>query len=263
VVNPKLIKHLEQIGLTDKSALVYAYLLESGGSFPSIISQKTKLNRSTVYKILDDLKEKNLIVESEKTKKLYYKVLDPDRLLKFTKNNIETATDRHESAERLLPRLLDLFSSTEERPKINFLGGPNTLPELYHDAVHETGDGVIRIFGNQDIFAKYLAKDELVEIIKEKEKNNIETREILPDTESNRNYYDQTFILAKKSLTPKVRFVPKDLYAFGSMVVIFGISKIAIIKPTQNNLSCTIIDDENIQKTLKMIFEICWNEGVE
>lgn len=261
--NPKLIKHLEQIGLTDKSALVYAYLLESGGSFPAIISQKTKLNRSTVYKILDDLKEHNLIIESEKSKKLYYKILDPNRLLKFTKNNISTATDRHESAERLLPRLLDLFSSTEERPKISFLGGPKTLIELYADATLERGDGSIRIFGNQDIFTKFLSKDDQKEIIRYKEKNNIETREILPDTESNKNYYDETFILAKKSLTPKVRFVDKDLFSFVSMIVIYGNSKTAIVKPTHNNLNCTIIEDENIHKTFKMIFEICWNQGKE
>lgn len=260
--NPKLIKHLEQIGLTDKSALVYAYLLESGGSFPSVISQKTQLNRSTVYKILDNLKSNNLIIETEKTKKLYYKILDPNRLLRFTKNNINTATDRHESAERLLPRLLDLFSSTEERPKINFLGGPNTLIELYHDAIIESSNGSIKIFGNQDIFGKYLKKDDLKEIVKEKEKNNVETQEILPDTESNRNYYDETFILAKKTLTPKVRFVSGNLNDFGSMIFIYGNSKVAIVKSTQNNLNCTIIEDDSIQKSFKMIFELCWNWGI-
>lgn len=261
--NPKLIKHLEQIGLSDKLAIVYASLLESGGAFPSTISKKTKLNRSTVYKILADLQNKNLVIEIEKEKKLYYKILDPDRLLKFTKNEIREATDRHESAERLLPRLLDLFSSTEERPKISFLGGPRTLNDLFGYIITEQNGGQILSFSNQDLFGKYIAESDLTKYIKEKEKRNIETREILPDSESNRNYYDQTFILAKKNLTPKVKFLSQSEFNFQTMIIIFGNSKVAIAKTTQNNLNCTIIDDHKMHGMFKMIFEICWKQANE
>lgn len=260
--NPKLIKHLEQIGFSNKSAIIYAYLLQTGGDFPSQIATKTKLNRTTVYKVLIELVNDKLVSEVEKAKKLYYQINNPDNLLKFTKNSIAQATDRHESAERLLPRLVDFFSSTDDRPKLTFLGGPKALTDLQFITTNDNAGGEILSFSNPSLFSKYLTDDVRREYIKTKEKLGVHTKEIMPDNEENRNYYDQTFIMAKKQFTPKVRFVPSDTYNFGAMITLFGTNKIAILKTTATNLSGIIIEDATIYETMKAVFELCWLQAV-
>jgi sugar-specific transcriptional regulator TrmB len=263
VDNPKLIKHLEQIGFTNKSAIVYAYLLETGGDFPAQIAEKTKLNRTTVYKILLDLVQEKLINEIEKAKKLYYQISNPESLLKYTKSSIQQATDRHESAERLLPRLLDFFSSPDDRPKLTFLGGPKALTDLQTIITNENSGHEILTFSNPSLFSKYLTEEVQKEYIRNKEKAGLQTKEIMPDNEANRAYYDQAFIMAKKQYTPKVRFIQAYKYDFGATITLFGLNKIAIMKTTPTNLSGLIIEDEKIHQTFKNIFELCWQQAVD
>ena len=46
-------KYLEEIGLSDKEAAVYLALLQCDSATPSQIAEKTKLNRSPAYVVLE------------------------------------------------------------------------------------------------------------------------------------------------------------------------------------------------------------------
>ena len=80
--NEAITRHLEKIGLNDKSALIYSTLLTMGGAYPSALADATRINRSTVYKILLDLSIKGLVTEIERSKKLYYQILKQTILCK-------------------------------------------------------------------------------------------------------------------------------------------------------------------------------------
>ncbi len=256
--NPKLIKHLEQIGLTDKSALIYAYLLQYRGAYPVTISRATKLNRSTVYKMLMDLVEKDLIVQVEREKKLYYFIDNTNKLLHFTKQKIKTAEEQHEDAERLVPFFTDLFASDSNRPKFKFFEGTNALEQLQLEILSSETRSEILAFSNIDFFNNQVTSESISAFVRKKERFGLKTREILPDTLENRNYSDQTFLLAKKNFAPKIRFVPSEKYPLEVAITLFGSNKIATIKPVDKGLSIVVIEDEKIYKSLKAIFELAW-----
>lgn len=70
MLDEKLIFQLAKIGLSKKAAKIYtALLLNSGGLYPSKLAEITKINRSTVYKVLLDLSIKELATEIIKGKK--------------------------------------------------------------------------------------------------------------------------------------------------------------------------------------------------
>jgi len=261
--NIKLIKHLEQIGLSDKSALVYAVLLERGGAYPSAIAETTKLNRSTVYKILLDLSVKGLITEIERAKKLYYQIERPEKLLHFAKNKIKIAEEQFDNAERLMPRLTDIFSSYDQRPKIRFYEGANAVSNICDDMISEPNRYEMLAFSNAKLFKNYLPKEELREFIRGKERLGITTRGILPDTLEDRDYANAVFNGIKRSIWPKMRFVPSEQFPFQAELTIYGENKVSITKLTESNVIGIIIEDQTIHDMMKMIFEIAWLQAKE
>jgi sugar-specific transcriptional regulator TrmB len=54
---------LQQLGFTKKEIDIYLFLLKNGQASPSEISNKTKINRSTVYVIVQELLKKGIIKE--------------------------------------------------------------------------------------------------------------------------------------------------------------------------------------------------------
>lgn len=255
--NPKLLKHFENIGLTDKQALVYANLLEKGGGFPAQIAKFTKLNRSTVYVILGELKNQKIISEIEKNKKLFYQVDKPEQLLIYTKNQVKLASDRHDSAERLMPRILDFFGGNEERAKITFIGGNNIFEQVFELIQNEKADHISIFWNPEKLQEKNLSFDTLIKFSKIRQKFNIYSKELLPDNEYNRNYSDKTFIEAKKGLAPKIHFIENQNPSY-SAIIIINEQKIILIKDTSNNFSGIIIDDQKITSILVTIFNNLW-----
>lgn len=118
---------LNQTGLSDKEAAVYAALLELGGGFPSRIAEHAKIKRSTAYKVLLDLSVKGLANEIRKRNKVYYQPERPEKLIRYAKNRIRLAEDQLENTEKIVPKLTELFSSYDQRPKIRFYEGQDAV----------------------------------------------------------------------------------------------------------------------------------------
>src|SRR4051794_40111974 len=95
----------EKVGLSEKEALVYSSLIKLGGAHPSKIAQDTKLNRSTVYKLLLDLSIKGLVNEIEKKNKIFYQIEKPSKLLKYAKDRVTLANDHLETVNKMIPDL--------------------------------------------------------------------------------------------------------------------------------------------------------------
>lgn len=257
--NNKLIKHLVNIGLSEKQALIYSILLESGGQFPGHVSKKSGLNRSTTYKILMELKSLKLIKETEKTKKLFYFVDEPEELISFTRNEVKRAEERNDSAERLLPRLMDFFSSDDERSKINYLGGQDIFQKISQKiTLSENSNELCMIWDPNSLKNKNISIDNLLALHKEFAKSGIHTREMMPENDFNRDYSDKSFINSKKGLTPKAHFI-ENLHGFNSHLFLFNDDTIGLIKETDNNFSATLITDKQLFIFFKKIFEMMWS----
>jgi sugar-specific transcriptional regulator TrmB len=56
-----LINQLKKIGFSEKEALIYLQLVHAGGQSASTLAKKTRINRTTMYDILENLKSRGLI----------------------------------------------------------------------------------------------------------------------------------------------------------------------------------------------------------
>ncbi len=120
---PELLQYLQHIGISEKEISVYQYLLAVEKAFPIKIAKETKLKRSTVYVILDLLKEKGLTREITIGKRVAYQAESPDRI-KFLLEEKKLKTEEYlKNFDTFLPLLRSRVRNIGEAPVVKFLEG--------------------------------------------------------------------------------------------------------------------------------------------
>ena len=113
-------------------------------------------------------------------------------------------------------------------------------------------------FSHCEAFKNYLPSNSLQKFVKSKERNNITTRAIIPDTRENRKYSATVFAGIKRTFWPDIRYVPESVFPFEAEMTLYGSSKLAITKLKGERLVGIVIDDKLIHDMFKMIFELMW-----
>lgn len=115
-------KILQELGLGHKEQTIYKLILERGKIAPAQLSRLTKINRTTVYSVAKELKEKGLIVEDLGGRTLYYLPVRENELEKILKQEEEKLESKKKSIFELQELLKQTPSSqTFSIPKIRFI----------------------------------------------------------------------------------------------------------------------------------------------
>jgi sugar-specific transcriptional regulator TrmB len=235
---------LEQIGLTEKEAKIYLAMLELGETNIERISKKSKVKRSTVYDIIDSLKERGLAGSTIKNQKKHYFAVDPREL----ENTID---EKKNILKDIMPQLLSITNLIDKKPKISFYEGEEGLKEVYMDTLKYPNqplwawvtDDIFDILGED--FAKYY--------IPKRVKNKIWAYVIAPDTKELREYKSKDVESLRQT-----RIVKSSTFLTEVEIDLYGDHKICILSFKEK--IGLIIQSEKIFKTLKSIFDFQWNE---
>lgn len=256
-----MVRHLQKIGLSEKSSRVYTALLEMGGAYPSRLAEVTKLNRSTVYKILLELSIKGLITEIERGKKLFYQIENPEKLIRYSRNQSEMAREAYEYTRNLIPELEGIFAINPNKPIIRYFNNPEGIVSIYEEMVSNKKKYEMVSFSHGQAFKNYLPAKSLYKFVKAKERFGITTRAIIPDTAENRKYDQEVFKGLKKKVWPDIRYVPKEVFPFEAEMTLYDNNKLAITKLGGEKLIGLVIEDKLIHDMFKMIFELLWKSN--
>ena len=256
--NENLPATLQKIGLSEKEALVYSTLIKLGGAFPSKIASETKLNRSTVYKILLDLAIKGLVNEIKKRNKIYYQVERPDRLVRYAKDQVTIANDHLEKVQKILPDFEGLYSLFANKPKITYFEGIDGILSIYDDHIDTDKKYEMVAFANATELENVFPEKFFDNYRRTKEKIGITTRGIITDSEKNATFIDRMYEGYKKEIVPKFKLIPSAEFPFKGELTIYRNNRVSIVNLNKEHLTGLIIEDETIYNMMRMIFELSW-----
>lgn len=115
-------KTLNSLGLGNKEIAIYKLILEHGKIAPGVLSRLAKINRTTVYSVAKELKDKGLIIEDLGGKTLYYLPSREQELEKIIKKDQENLKEKQSSIRELQEFLKNApGSKTYSVPKIRFV----------------------------------------------------------------------------------------------------------------------------------------------
>lgn len=121
-------KLFEQIGIDQKSGIIYMTLLEYGRCSISKIAQKSLLQRTEIYRKLPLLLEYGLVIEIKIGKKKLYKAGSPKILEELFWASQKTALLEIEE-------ISETYQQAEQKPDVVYKEGPSSITYTFQDIV--------------------------------------------------------------------------------------------------------------------------------
>lgn len=241
-----LINTLQNIGLSEKEAIVYIVLLELRESLPSTIARRTDLKRSTVYSILGVLQKKGLVSSIKRTGNTYFQAQDPQLFLNKQRTQLDQLTTSIKDLETAIPELRSLHTDFMTTPQMSVFYGKEGLIQIMEDTL--TTSTELLCWVNITMATKTVLEDYYPTYISKKIKKQIPLKGIF--------CYDKQALQFKKQGLKELReiyLIPKNEFPFKNEINIYD-DKVAII--SHEDKTGVIIQNKNIADTQRSIFKL-------
>lgn len=244
ISDESLQKSLTDFGLSEKEAKVYMAALGLGPTTALKITRFSGLKRPTVYLILESLMKKGLFSIEVKGFKKSYRAESPDRL--------EAIFDqkKHELT-KTLPFLRDLYSKDKSDSFIRYYEGLEAVKLVYEellDTVRPKDDYLV--IGNQEEWLS-LDKKFFQKFIEKRAKLNLNIRLLFQDSTLAREH--KKF---EKNYNEKIKVLPRKTTLTTNMVIT---PNKVVIHQLASPILAIVIENKNVVKMNKEMFEIMWN----
>jgi len=247
-----ILETLQKIGFSDKEAKVYTTLIRLGSQPVSVISQRTAINRTTTYDIIENLTKKGIVSSIKKGSITYFKALEPKELLNYLERekaeNIKKIEKQQKEIEQLLPALISLENPESTKPKVTFYEGEKGLRQAYEDTL--TSKETILAYANVEdmhkgipnFFPDYYHRRGVI--------NKIHIKCIAPDNEVSRERHKHD-----KKENREMLLIPKEKYEFSPEINIY---EDKVLYASWRKKMAIIIKSEEIADFHKKMYDLCW-----
>lgn len=250
--NNDLKQKLSLLGLSDNQAEIYLTLLKQGLASLLDLSRRSSINRTTIYRVVEDLKQLNLVEEVVDNRGVKIKAVAPENLQLLL-------TQKETELNHLKSNLSDLISNLsalKDQPvpstQVVYFRGQAGLKQLLWNVLKAKNESVGYGYAdwNKSVgreFAEKLRLEHVKRKIYDREIQNTDQAGPMSDWTSIKDYgqvYQACF------LPRKVIDIKHDTYIYNDVFAFYHF--------TGGELFGLEIHNPEIAKTQKQIFEVLW-----
>lgn len=253
----KYIDILKKVGLTGKEAVVYESLLKTGETGVRALTRSTPYRRGDIYNILYSLRDKGIVQQTIKGKKINFRPNDPVLI----ENYLQSEQDRLREAKQLIgsitPALEEMFKLTTERPIVRVYEGESGIKELYRDTLKETK--TIHAFLNLSEADWGIYRWLREEYVKKRKSTGIRAKVVISAGEGDKKARE--YIASDESELRETRVVSYDQFPAYLEIQVYG-NKVSFANYKKGEaLVGVVIDNQQIAKTMESLFFLAWNSA--
>ncbi len=242
---------LAELGLAPKEADTYLAMLELGASSVQDIAKKAGINRTTTYVMIEALKKHNLVSTFERGKKTLFAAENPQHLVEILTRQMGTIQNKKSRLEESLPRLLAIFNTVEDKPKVRFLEGEEPVREI----MNEVG------MSREEMWEMYAVDEHLIEIL-----NKLQTHETRVET--SRRLRGRSLITIKPGFmlpyfdtrNTEIRALDWSAHQFTGDISLF--KDRVYIFVYKGRVGAIAIESKEIVEIIRALFEMAWSCAV-
>lgn len=243
---------LIQIGLTEKQAKIYFCLLENGISPAKYLIFKTGLKRGITYEIIDQLIKLNLIEKiEEKGKITLFRTTHPNNLETLFEKQKKETEEKGKILKEEMGNFISMYNLLSGKPNVQFFEGDKGIMEVLNDSLN--AKETILEYVDNEIAKDYIPKEN-EEYVKERIKKGIKKKMLSPESD-----YIKERVSRMNPLFSELKIM-KNVKPFNTALQIYD-NKISYITLKNNKKIGIIIEDEDIAKMHKIIFNQNWENG--
>jgi sugar-specific transcriptional regulator TrmB len=242
---------LKKIGFSEKESKIYILCLMNIKNTPTSLEKLSKYPRSTIYKILDSLKEKSFIYEKVTKKRKIYHTLDTEKSIEnYLKLKIKEFDELKKNIKNIKPEIKKI----EENIDKNISGEMKTFEGIYNlkeqilDKILENEKDMYWIGPSKIMLEIVELKDSMIrkKFSYKRLDTDVYDHGIITDEFPDNIYYKMKNSGEYKILKTKKKFSS-----------VFGVSgnMLVILKKTNNIVKFYTIEDSNITELFKTFFK--------
>lgn len=230
---------LRKLGLKKQEADIYLLLLENGYASISKLASKTRLSRPTIYRILENLKKRELISKEKSGSKNYFFAGSPDNLLKILKVQKRKVEEQEREFLRIISILQGKYHLRTSKNEIKILKSPGRKKFFFEDLANTSEKNIrLIVHPSEKDFIHNLEKT--YKVLRKKMGDHVSIKEIY----------------TAKPLGEKLGFVERKMAASAerkkrSIVIT---DKVFLVE--KNTLVC--IEEPETIKYFKFLFNMLW-----
>lgn len=241
-------------GISEKEGEIYQILLENGKLSAGKIAKLTPYKRSLVYKTLESLSEKGLVLKLEPPGKVAtFESQHPAKIKEILEKKAENLSYYQKNIDSVLPQLVSSYNLSAQKPGVSFFEGEEGLRKTLEDTL--TSQTEIYLFINNDglsqenLFSKINA-----EYVKKRQHAKIKKKIIEAGKEPELTF--GTTDNAYDAVT-EIRYLKKLLPSFKSSLQIYD-GKISYQIVKGEKMISVLVTDPEIFAMHKAWFEAMW-----
>lgn len=239
---------LMQLGLNQKEAQFYLFLLQDGDKTVSEIAKKQQESRTNAYMILDRLTEEQLVEADDSLPIRRYRAADPSKLRVRLNSQAQQVKQRQSLLQGILPELSSQFSLGQHKPGVVYLEGLAGLKLLLDDIARVETD--VLIIASDEAHDDPTVRAVLEKGIAKRRAKDMTTRTVFQ--QANRTWAKE---FQAKGFEARFLF---DQPVSGEVVVYGDKIALTVYKPA---LVTTVITNTVLAQTFRQLFEQLWMQA--
>ena len=242
--NEQLIDILNDIGLSENEAQVYLNSLSLGPTTILRIAKHSGIRRTTVYSVVETLKNKGLMHIKPVGLKQLYVAEHPDRLDNIVEN-------KKRNLKKLLPEFTALYNLKGGESTVKYYEGLASVKNIYETILDpmKPGDDYLVIGDSEKLFLE-TDKEYFENFLEKRIKSRVKARLLVTDTKRAR-YMKQY----SRNMNHEVKILPEgsklsvDVMIVPQRVTIFNLDQ---------PISAVSLENKAMIELHKELFEIIW-----
>jgi len=235
---------LKEIGFSDKEAAIYLALIKVDTESILELARVTKIGRTTVYPLIENLKEKGFVEELKEKGKTVYRAKTPDRIESFLQEQKIKIEEQVYHARDIIPQIKGIMRQNGEKPIIEYHEG--------REAVVYASKEFIPLDDKELMYMIY-PRDRIEELFTKKE------RKVAREVRINRNVKSKSIYTYEKGdynpdntadryrIDGKKYPVSADISIYGDEIQVFVLGE---------KLGSLYIKSKDFADTLKTLFDL-------
>ncbi|MEI6863951.1 MAG: helix-turn-helix domain-containing protein [Candidatus Adlerbacteria bacterium] len=247
-------KQLEDLGLSEKEAKVYAAALEIGAATADQLAKQSKIVRSTTYVQLESLMKKGLMSTYEEGKKTFFAPESPESLKRIFDLKRKELEIQEKELHEFLPELMQKFEGAGERPVVRFFDGKEGITAMRENILNLPKGTELKLIYCPDSWGEIYTEEELFSYAQKRADKGIHLKAV---------YSQKTGPFKPDDIVPHTerRFIPyermsirSDIYIYKDTVAIMGL---------RGKIFGIVVESKEITQSMETIFALLWGIGQE
>jgi sugar-specific transcriptional regulator TrmB len=248
-----LLSLIKPYGLSDEEGRVYLFLLEHGSSTALAVSRKLKIGRTKIYRLIDKLQDKQLVVTQIKERGMSFVANHPGKFEQLITEKKTKLKALETSLPNLITHLQSITSTSSQESKVLVLHGVEGLKQVSWNALR--AKNFLRVYEMEHI------SDFLPTNFSEEFRQELVNKKVTVKDLTNKTHFEG-YTQVKDLITTysQVRHLDPNLIKIQFEVLIYN-DVYATYTYKEKEIFCVEIHNHQLVQMQKQLFDFIWAQA--